>query len=67
MKLKNLSILCATAILSMATASAELTLPINLDFEQQDILKGINGMDDYQSVGPYGRETRDSGYILRLC
>ena len=46
MKLKNLSILCATAILSMATASAELTLPINLDFEQQDIFKDLQKNKD---------------------
>lgn len=47
MKLKNLSILCATAILSMATASAELTLPINLDFEQQDIFKDLQKNKDF--------------------
>lgn len=47
MKPKNLSILCAAAILSMATASAELALPINLDFEQQDIFKDLQKSKDF--------------------
>ncbi len=47
MQPKKLSILCAAAILSMATASAELTLPINLDFEQQDIFKDLQKNKDF--------------------
>ena len=47
MQPKKLSILCAAAILSMATASAELTLPINLDFEQQDIFKDLQKSKDF--------------------
>ncbi|MFM8716677.1 MAG: hypothetical protein ACKOF3_07840, partial [Spartobacteria bacterium] len=46
MKPKTLSMLCAAAILSMATASAELTLPINLDFEQQDVFKDLQKNKD---------------------
>jgi len=46
MKPKKLSILCTAAILSMATASAELSLPINLDFEEENILKDLQKSGD---------------------
>lgn len=44
---KNLTILCSAAILSMATASAELTLPINLDFEEENVLKDLQKSKDF--------------------
>lgn len=47
MRPNNLAALCAAAILSIATASAELTLPINLDFEQQDIFKDLQKSKDF--------------------